>query len=176
MLACRPARRTVQWTVPAFGPLPGLPSCLDRVPPAGPVPKHLPMLVISVAIAMEPESSVLFEVLGGGTPPPEGLLPRPVRWVSQAQAAGGGGSDAIVASAWIALGIVFLLPNFPDNVGWFPSIIRFLLLAFVVFFVCWFLVEPKVLIGTFPLMGGVQEMKHLAPMPQWYRWVAPTCL
>eukprot|EP00667_Euglena_gracilis_P004727 EG_transcript_4755 len=36
--------------------------------------KHLPMLVISVAIAMEPESSVLFEVLGGGTPPPEGLL------------------------------------------------------------------------------------------------------
>lgn len=89
---------------------------------------------------------------------------------------GGRGSDAIVASAWIALGIVFLLPNFPDNVGWFPSIIRFLLLAFVVFFVCWFLVEPKVLIGTFPLMGGVQEMKHLAPMPQWYRWVAPTCL
>eukprot|EP00668_Euglena_longa_P031972 GGOE01041247.1.p1 GENE.GGOE01041247.1~~GGOE01041247.1.p1 ORF type:complete len:602 (-),score=166.65 GGOE01041247.1:107-1912(-) len=36
--------------------------------------KHLPMLVISVAIAMEPESSVVFEVLGGGTTPPMGLL------------------------------------------------------------------------------------------------------
>lgn len=36
--------------------------------------KHIPMLVISVAIAMEPETSVVFEMLAGGTSPPQGLL------------------------------------------------------------------------------------------------------
>lgn len=36
--------------------------------------KHIPVLVIGVALAMEPESSALFEVLGGGTQTPTGLL------------------------------------------------------------------------------------------------------